>query len=621
MHRTQKIAHTNIELPCPESTAASWNTTIDPFTVQTDQFGIFSSCCDVVIIRTLILYARNRIDTQPLIRIVKMRFFGIKHKDSSRKSRSSLSEQIISASGVKEDRFDLTDIKKNGGRPNARAPLPSVPNGTAVPIQQAQTSPKKSGGLPILGKSPVRQAVSPRGSNGNDDNKGPAPMPRVGSASRIQGQGAPSSPMATRTSPRPKSTPPEINTSAGIAKPRQVSPPLQLPPRNTANVTPQKINTPVQNTGTKVPPKGPPPSILHKKAHYPATKAAPTPSRKDYVKLSSPAPDGSPMYTIPASEPPPNNNNRVRFLSSSSSVASTEASEVHLMAGAGSVASSAMSSSKDSDNIFDKVFSMVMAEEGARLNAMGMNRSGSWRGDSHPPLFVANSESSEDSLGLTSPGGLAPIDLDTGLEIGEKNKAPIDVDTGLEIHFNHIDNEYHDINDDDIDEVKWHMLNGTAVNINQDGVETVTKGVGGLSLDSRRVRSDDIALHHQHPPPVNESYHRAMSQGSEHRGNSLVGSAKTVTSQSDLKAMRQDGQEHHRLHHSPINSSSQFASPSKGTGSPSGKGSQRNEAFDQRNQYSSGSGPVSPRKSSSHGYRVDKWAALGGQEPTSVDGY
>mmetsp|Transcript_19429 Transcript_19429/g.40727 ORF Transcript_19429/g.40727 Transcript_19429/m.40727 type:complete len:550 (-) Transcript_19429:205-1854(-) len=549
-----------------------------------------------------------------------MRFFGIKHKDSSRKTRNSLSEQIVSASGVKDDRFDLTDIKKNGGRMKARAPLPPVPTVAAAPIQHLQTSPKKSGGIAIPGKSPLRQAVSPRGSNGNDNNKNPESMHRVGSASRLQVPGTPPAPIATRTSSRPKSSPPEIDKLAGTAKPRQESAPLQLPPRNTPNVTPQKHSTPGQNNGTKVPPKGPPPSILHKKAHYATTKAAQTPSRKDYEKLSSPASDGSPLYTIPASEHPTNHNNRVRFLSSSSSVASTEASEVHLMAGAGSVASSAMSSSKDSDNIFDKVFNMVMAEEGARLNAMGMNRSGSWRGDSHP-TFVSHSGSSEDSLGLTSPGGLAPIDMDTGLEIGEKNKAPIDVDTGLEIQFNHIDDEYHDMNDDDIDEAKWNMLNGTALNINQDGVETVTKGAGGLALDSRRVRSDDISLHHQNHPPIDESYHQAMSQGSEHRGIALGGSANTVISQSDLKAMRHDGQEHHRFNHAPKNLASQRASPSKGTESPSGRGPLSHDAYDQRNQSSSGSGQVSPRKNSSHGYRVDKWAALGGEQPTSVDGY
>lgn len=276
-----------------------------------------------------------------------------------------------------------------------------------------------------------------------------------------------------------------------------------------------------------------PTSILHKNKHG---------------KSSAP---GSPTkYTLPSSPPlsyelsqmPTHHNPRVRFFSSgASSVASTEASQVHLMAAAGSVASSSAMSSSDEnnnrENVFDRVLNMVMAEEKDRLNAMGMSRADPKsdavriskkaneqkakdrfsKVDAKAKAAVAavnvgNSTSKiNDDLGLRPPDrmDLAPIDIDTGLEIGGFD-APIDMDTGLEVHHKApidmdtgLEVEYHDLNDDEVDEERWKRLNDTAT------MGDVNKGMKGLAVDiSRRCRSYES-------PPVDTSLNRASSQGSD----------------------------------------------------------------------------------------------------------
>jgi len=224
-----------------------------------------------------------------------------------------------------------------------------------------------------------------------------------------------------------------------------------------------------------------PVSILHKNRHTTA---------KQDAKPSDAIPTRSTGFTF-ASPPAPQDtspyHNRVRFLSSGSA-ASTEASQVHLMGlGGHSVASSsAMSSSADHprENVFDRVLNMVMKEENVRLNAMGMSSYGAAPESMHAnitpaaskaaakkkqdradakakkaiaKLGIRSSSSKNRDLGLSPPGrtDLAPIDMDTGLEIGANFDAPIDMDTGLEV-------QYHDLNDDDVDEERWQKLNDAA---------------------------------------------------------------------------------------------------------------------------------------------------------------
>jgi hypothetical protein len=175
--------------------------------------------------------------------------------------------------------------------------------------------------------------------------------------------------------------------------------------------------------------KAQPPSILHK-------------------NKQPPPPQPTFSLNIP---PPPASNPRVRFLSAGESVASSaEASQVHLMAGAaGSVASSSAMSSVPGENVFDRVLHAVMAEENQRLNAMGMARM-----DPKGDYAAAGVPSRADS---PPP---APIDMDTGLTI-------LPPTAGMDM-------DYHDLNDDDVDEERWNQLNGGS---------TLASGMRGLAMD------------------------------------------------------------------------------------------------------------------------------------------
>ena len=144
-----------------------------------------------------------------------------------------------------------------------------------------------------------------------------------------------------------------------------------------------------------------PKGILHKQTHY---GPASTPT-KPHQKLKFDMKDDTPTDA----------QNRVRFMSAGS--INSDPSQVHLMACAASIGSSAMSSTaeKSRDNVFDRVLNQVMTEETARLNAMGF-------GDVHPKTdsnpYGIDSRGSYDSddVPLTTGSGL-PIDMDTGLEI------------------------------------------------------------------------------------------------------------------------------------------------------------------------------------------------------------
>lgn len=223
---------------------------------------------------------------------------------------------------------------------------------------------------------------------------------------------------------------------------------------------------------------------------------------------------------------------RVHFLSSGSSVASSAASGVHLMAGANSIASSsAVSSNENRENVFDRVRE--------RLNAMGMSdenpasnyAAGLWRkqqrrqrgGADEPdrPLGTGmrdSSNGSDNDLGLTPTRDLRPIDMDTGMEVAWSDaEGPTDADMGREVgarkrfgSFHHRatiidlgleigeesgDCEYHDLNDDDVDEQRWKDLNDVAMS----GVH------GGMNVHrrdkSRRDRSSpSSSTSWKHPP-------------------------------------------------------------------------------------------------------------------------
>jgi hypothetical protein len=193
--------------------------------------------------------------------------------------------------------------------------------------------------------------------------------------------------------------------------------------------------------GGKVEGKAPPPSILHK------NKRPPTPA----FSLNIP--------------PPPANNTRVRFMSAGSVASSVEASQVHLMAGAaGSVASSSAMSSVPGENVFDRVLHAVMAEENQRLNAMGMTAL-----DPKGDYAAARAPSHANAP-------LAPVDIDTGLRIPPSTATA----TGMDM-------DYHDLNDDDVDEERWNQLHSGS---------TLAFGMKGLAVDGSgapiaRSRSHD----------------------------------------------------------------------------------------------------------------------------------
>ena len=271
-----------------------------------------------------------------------------------------------------------------------------------------------------------------------------------------------------------------------------------------------------------------PPPILHRKHFASPAPASPLPPAANVPQL--------PVYGS-------HNPQRVRFMSSEQSVASADASgQVHLMAGAGSVASSsAMSSSGDGrENVFDRVLNMVMAEEHERLNAMGMGgadpksdaaavrlsrkaaqkkaKERFSKADAKARAAVAaavgdSASGSDDDLGLIPPNrmALAPIDIDTGLEIGGSYDAPIDMDSGLEVHHTSpidmdtgLEVEYHDLNDDEVDDERWKRLNEKAL----------TTGMQELTMDKdRRCRSYDTGQ--QQKPPSSMRHNRGTSSGSD----------------------------------------------------------------------------------------------------------
>ena len=204
-----------------------------------------------------------------------------------------------------------------------------------------------------------------------------------------------------------------------------------------------------------------------------------------------------PVYTMET--PEIHRPNRVRFLSSNSSAASSScASEVHLMAGPGSVASSsAMSSSKgDAENVFDRVLHSVMTEEDDRLKAMGMSKAGSSTGMS-PAMYYKSNE----SPGMYYRGGARGVTSSSSDELSPRRKPMkpagmstitsagqlIDIDTGMRVNESctsgNFECQHHDLHGDEaIDAQKYRQLLSQNNNLKSAHVnESMT------SLDSDRA--------------------------------------------------------------------------------------------------------------------------------------
>mmetsp|Transcript_36287 Transcript_36287/g.81582 ORF Transcript_36287/g.81582 Transcript_36287/m.81582 type:complete len:368 (+) Transcript_36287:221-1324(+) len=160
------------------------------------------------------------------------------------------------------------------------------------------------------------------------------------------------------------------------------------------HIIPRQVGIGEQEKQMQAPsPKG----ILHKQTHYGSASGSASTPAKPHQKLKFDMKDDTPT-DVQA---------RVRFMSSGS--INSDPSQVHLMACAASIGSSAMSSTaeKSRDNIFDR--------ETARLNAMGFGDVYP-KSDSNP--YGIDSRGSYDSgdLPLSTGAGL-PTDMDTGLEV------------------------------------------------------------------------------------------------------------------------------------------------------------------------------------------------------------
>ncbi len=228
-----------------------------------------------------------------------------------------------------------------------------------------------------------------------------------------------------------------------------------------------------------------PPSILHRNKHFtPSTNAntnaaATNNHHGQQLPLTPPNTTTTTKTTSYDISPlPVSHNPRVRFMSAGSVASTSEASQVHLMAGAaGSVASSSAMSSADNnrDNVFDRVLHMVMAEEHERLNAMGMSSSVVSSAAAAKKAVVKTTTSSSVNVAATpAPRGL--IDVDTGAQIIDKK---LELDTSMEV-------EYHDINDDGIPEERWTKLNDAAL----------ASGMQDLAFDSSSPQGSDSSANH-----------------------------------------------------------------------------------------------------------------------------
>ncbi|KAL7540618.1 hypothetical protein ACHAWF_006734 [Thalassiosira exigua] len=390
---------------------------------------------------------------------------------------------------------------------------------TAAPSRRDRAAKKGVQGL--LRRSPSPR--SPRSRAGEGGREASAAPPAAPAGAKFPPGGTVGGPDAPQNrTPSPRHAP--GRGGAGTSPRRKASGQAAPPPK--VSFQGQGGGARSQASKSKSP-ASPPQSILHRNTHYgspPSAKAKSPPGLNFEMPADRPAPA---QPHVP----------RVRFFSSGGdSVASTEASQVHLMAGGGhSVASStANSSSADPgrDNVFDRVLHSVMAEERDRLNALGMM--GAARGPSPPrprpggasargagqaaagefPAAGPAKSSSEDvdddeTLGLIPPGrgDIGPVDIDTGREVAARpNVAPIDSDTGLELGESLGDNHLSPIDTDTGMEIAlegggepWKVF---------DAAFPGTEGSGKLGGE-RRCRSYD---ERRARPP---GHSRDLSQGSD----------------------------------------------------------------------------------------------------------
>ena len=392
-----------------------------------------------------------------------MRFFGSSKKDAKKRLQAEA-----------ETRTDVTTKANNVPQVSKDQPLrlPLTAN-TIAQHQQLQehplSSPRKKGIQPLPVAVTSKPSTVPRGERG---------VVLSPSASQLQlGPNIRSPPSAKQ--PEPATSPRHRSTGSGGATSHGLRP--------------------SGSGGVKAEGKVQPPSILHKNKHPPPP---PTPT----FSLNIPQPAAS--------------NPRVRFMSNGSVASSSEASQVHLMAGAaGSVASSSAMSSVPGENVFDRVLHAVMAEETQRLNAMGMARLGP-----KDDYAAARVPSRADSPP-------APFDIDTGLTLSPSA-------AGIEM-----DMDYHDLNDDDVDEERWNQLNKGS---------TLSFGMKGLAMDGGRGA----------PPPARRISHNNNpnhSRGKETPSAAIyagsIGSKKSGVSRKlpamDTQGPRKSGSSSARTRSSP----------------------------------------------------------------------
>jgi hypothetical protein len=371
-----------------------------------------------------------------------MRFFGAKLRESHNKKRDGqqhhpLTAESTGGGGDAEVRTDATTKKDRGQQQQAAKDLTVRTEVLDINLQT------KNNGLQHIANAPLSRVKKETSPSNN-------------SVGRSNGGLSPRSWRAMMTDSN------NTNTQKGNPLTVATAPELRL-----------AISTSPcggDGVGTKV--KAAPTSILLKKKHI-----SPTISATNTALGRQQPPSIPPTTAYDISPPPlPTNHNppqRVRFMSAGS-VASTEASQVHLMAGAaGSVASSsAMSSADNRDNVFDRVLHMVMAEEHERLAAMGMSRA-------DPKSDVAKHTSASQKRGLATIEAKTKVTVTTAGDNLIERQGPIDLDTGglingagrpgahlnlpLELVDTGMDVEYHDRNDDGVDEERWTRLNEAAL--------------------------------------------------------------------------------------------------------------------------------------------------------------
>ena len=410
-----------------------------------------------------------------------MRFFGSKLRESHNRKRDGQQHRPLTDASSGEEgaevvvvRTDVTSPKSHGHQPVVKSKDPSLPTArVAVESNSAQANLLRQQQQQQLPTSPRTKPPIPSAttavSTSRDKREGRSTGGLSPRSLRVMMTNTNTNSSSNTTTQQGNNARPILTTTSASAS------------ASTTPATAQQLRLPTspkQANGNTIIGGGAkakaPTSILHRKKHISPTiqannavvntnngKSLPLTPPKTTAGTATTAYDISPL--------PVSHNPRVRFMSSGSVASTSEASQVHLMAGAaGSVASSsAMSSSENNrDNVFDRVLHMVMAEENVRLNAMGMSRadpksdvvrlvSSSAKKGPETKATVAAAAASVGGVGGGASRIIGPIDIDTG-------STQIIVDKKLELDTS-LDAEYHDVNDDNVPEERWAKLNDAAL--------------------------------------------------------------------------------------------------------------------------------------------------------------